>query len=114
MSRRLGTILPALLALIGLYSWIGVYLLFYFALNDSFWLFALTVLTAAATAGIFRSGNKTENGNMLTTLSLSFCIVFSFLYLLKTDFGFAEWSVLASCCAADGARLFRRKPISDC
>lgn len=48
MSRRLGTILPALLALIGLYSWIGVYLLFYFALNDSFWLFALTVLTAAA------------------------------------------------------------------
>ena len=110
MSRRLGTILPALLALIGLYSWIGVYLLFYFALNDSFWLFALTVLTAAATAGIFRSGNKTENGNMLTTLSLSFCIVFSFLYLLKTDFGFAEWSVLAlMLCGLTALCLFRRQ-----
>ena len=110
MSRRLDTVLPALLALIGLYSWIGVYLLFYFALNDSFWLFALTVLTAAATAGIFRSGDKTENGNMLTTLSLSFCIVFSFLYLLKTDFGFAEWSVLAlMLCGLTALCLFRRQ-----
>lgn len=110
-SRRLGTIVPALLALFAFYSWIGIYLLLYFALNDSFALFALTALTAAATTVIFRDNQAAiNNSELLKNIAQLFCIIFTFVYLLKTDFGIQEWSTLAvMLCGLTVLCLFRRQ-----
>ena len=55
----------------------------------------LTALTAFANVDL--SDDKEDNrGNfLLQALSLVFCLIFTFSFLLKTDFGLLEWQLLA-------------------
>ena len=95
VSRRIGSVFLGLLVLSGLYVWVFIWTLLYFAPGDSVWLVLLTALTAFANVDL--SDDKEDNrGNfLLQALSLVFCLIFTFSFLLKTDFGLLEWQLLA-------------------
>ncbi len=95
VSRRIGSIFLGLLVLSGLYVWVFIWTLLYFAPGDSVWLVLLTALTAFASFVL--SDNKEDNRDnfLLQVSSLVFCLIFTFSFLLKTDFGLLEWQLLA-------------------
>lgn len=92
VSRRIGSIFLGLLVLSGLYVWVFIWTLLYFAPGDSVWLVLLTALTAFAS---FVLSDDKEDNFLLQVSSLVFCLIFTFSFLLKTDFGLLEWQLLA-------------------
>lgn len=109
VSRRIGSVFLGLLVLSGLYVWVFIWTFLYFVPGDSVWLVLLTALTALVNVDL--SDDKEDNrGNfLLQALSLVFCLIFTFSFLLKTDFGLLEWQLLALLTAALTILTFFRR-----
>lgn len=94
MSSHLKSVVLGLLTLAGLYFWIGVLMSGGLVAGNSVWLFCLTAAAAAVTGGSFRDEGM-QGARFLQKVSQVFCVAFTFVFLLETDFGLQEWGILA-------------------
>lgn len=108
ISRRTGSFFLSLLTFCGCGFWLLFALLTNFSSADSIVFFVLMAAVNLASGYIF-SGNNEEQKN-LRQIPLLFAVIFTFLMLLKTDFDFQEWSIIAvMLCGLTALCLFRRQ-----
>ncbi len=108
ISRLTGSFFLSLLTFCGCGFWLLFTLLSNFGAADSIVLFVLLAAVNLASGYLF-SGNGEEQKN-LRQIPLLFAVIFTFLMLLKTDFGFQEWNIIAvMLCGLTALCLLRRQ-----
>ncbi len=108
ISRRTGSFFLSLLTFCGCGFWLLFTLLSNFGAADSIVLFILLAAVNLASGYLFSDNNEEQKN--LRQIPLLFAVIFTFLMLLKTDFGFQEWSIIAvMLCGLTALCLFRRQ-----